>query len=447
MPRRIFQAALIFALTAVAASAQPAGDSYIVTFQPGVSRAERSAAVRGAGAALRFNYSIIDAVAVRVPNANALAALGRNRGVLRISPDRAVHAYAKGGPGKPGGGNGGSTSEVVPAGVKRIFGASTPAADAGQGVGIMVGDTGVYRHADLNVAAEYYDAFGGNCSDGHGHGTHVAGSAAALRNNADVVGVAPGATVYCAKVLDDSGSGSDSGIIASLDWAVAFNASLAAGDPRPPIRVVNFSLGGPVSADPADDLPLLNALQSAQQRGLIVVVAAGNDAHLEAKDQLPAGSPHVIAVASTTAEDGVNQCRLLSSPILRDTASFFTSDGALTGANVGVTISAPGETAEDVSRGCLIKPKGILSLAVGGGVTAAIQGGTAVGTSMASPHVAGVAALYVDQFGAPSNSLGVETFRTQLRGGAAGAGSAPLASPTSSYSYDGEREGVVQVIQ
>ena len=437
--------ALIVLLASTAASAQSLGESYIVAFRPGLGANERARAVRAAGAAVRFNYSIIDAAAIRVPNANALAALGRNRNVLRISPDRPVQAFApkKGGKGKPGGNNGGG-QEIVPAGVARILGAAGPAATDGAGVGLMVGDTGVYRHTDLSVATDYFDAFGGDCSDGNGHGTHVAGSAAALKNSADVVGVAPGVTVYCAKVLDDSGSGSDATIIAALDWAIGFNAGLSQGDPRPPIRVINFSLGGPVSTDPADDQPLRDALQAAYDLGLIVVVAAGNDPSLEAKDQLPAGSAHVITVASTAAQDGENKCRFLSSAILADSASFFTSDGALDGSNIGVTISAPGETAENVNRGCLIKAQGILSLAVGGGVTDTLQGSAAVGTSMASPHVAGVAALYVQDHGFPADGIGVETFRSQLRQQADAAGLAPLDSPTAGYSFDGEREGVVQ---
>ena len=102
---------------------------------------------------------------------------------------------------------------------------------------------------------------------------------------------------------------------------------------------------------------------------------------------------------------------------------------------IGVTISAPGEDREDVSSGCLISSAGILSTNLGGGTT------RKSGTSMAAPHVSGIVARYIQKLG---TGLKPEDIRTLLRGNAQGFGSAPLNSPTSSYSYDGEREGVAK---
>jgi len=89
---------------------------------------------------------------------------------------------------------------------------------------------------------------GASCQDDHGHGTHVTGIVAALDNDIDVVGVAPKATPYCVKVLDSTFTGSDSNVIAGLDWVFSNNAILS-----PPIRAVNMSLGrnGTLNDNPA----------------------------------------------------------------------------------------------------------------------------------------------------------------------------------------------------
>jgi subtilisin family serine protease len=225
-------------------------------------------------------------------------------------------------------------------------------------------------------------------------------------------------------VLDNSGSGSDATVIAGLNWVYQNRSS---------IQVVNMSLGRPRSTDD-DDAPIRSAIQALTNAGVIVVVAAGNDATKEVKDMVPARFPEVIAVASTTARDGTNACRSLPSPIAADTASYFTTDGALSAENVGVTISAPGEDQENVSRPCLISSVGILSLRAGGGTT------RMSGTSMASPHVAGIVARILQNRIASE----VEGVRSYLRTMASQIGTTPRNSPTSSYTFDGEREGIAQ---
>jgi len=407
-----------------------AGAKYIVGFRAGTSRADRAASVGRAGALLHFNYTIVDAAAVTVPNVNALAALGRDVSVWRITPDRAVHAIQfpggpVGGQGKPGGG-GGSAGQVVPAGVNRV---RLPRNGSnGAGVGVAVLDTGIdLAHADLSVAASKYSAFGDSCQDKDGHGTHVTGIIAALDNKIGVLGVAPAATPYCVKVLNNNGSGTDSTIIAGLDWVYSNPTA------NPPIRVVNMSLGRDGTLDDSPDLHA--AVRTLYEAGIVVVVAAGNDANKEVSQQVPATYPEVLAVASTTAADGTNSCRSYTGEVLADTASYFTTDGRyVPHTRIGVTISAPGEDQENISKSCFLTSVGILSLKAGGGTT------RMSGTSMAAPHVAGIVARMVQDF----ETVVVENIRGAILTGAVRKQVAPLDSPSRSYTFDGEREGIAQ---
>jgi subtilisin len=445
---------LVFSLfaTVLFGAALPAaaqGNNYIVSFDEGTPRSARAAAAARHGAAVRYNYGIIDAVAVSVPNENAVRGLLGEASVRSITRDFEVHAspatssndnasenaHANG---KPGGGSGGGgtppppPAQIVPLGVKRVLKyVGDPTGSEGAGIGVAVVDTGIdVDHLDLVVdAARRYNAFDGtsNCKDDNGHGTHVSGTIAAQANTRDVVGVAPGVDLYCVKVLNASGSGSWSTVIAGLDWV--YNN----GSPR--AKVVNMSLGGDGSADPTS--PLEIAITKLYDEGVVVVVAAGNDPRLDVTQQVPAAYPEVLAIASTTAVDGVNnKC---SVKILADTASYFTTDGG------GVTISAPGEDSEDTKPGCLLSSVGILSLKLGGGTT------RMSGTSMATPHVSGLVARILKTWmegshGLTGTQLDVEDVRGYLRTvGADRAGTAPINSPTSSYSYDGSREGVAVI--
>jgi subtilisin len=395
---------------------------YIVQFRAGVTADARRAAVGNAGASARFVYAGVGAASVRVPNEHVLRALQAHRDVVSVVPNRAVFAYQSAqakGAGKPGGG-GGVPPQVVPAGVARV-GVSRAGSD-GSGVGVAVLDTGVdLTHPDLAGTIDAFSSFGASCMDDEGHGTHVAGIIAAHDNTRDVVGVAPAAQIYCVKVLDSTGSGSDEDLMAGLDWVLTNHALVT-----PAIRVINMSLGRPGSVD---DNPAMRDLFAAlDTAGVLVVAAAGNDPAADASNQIPAAYPGVAAVASTTAVGGSNQCRFLSSAIAADTASYFTTDG------VKVLVSAPGDEREDVSRACLLQATGILSLKLGGGTT------RMSGTSMASPHVAGIAARFFQQDPAYSPS----DVRGWIAAGAARPGVAPLNSPSSAYTFDGVREGVAQ---
>lgn len=413
----------LFALSTAQADVIP--DQYIVSMKPG-AKAANVLARHGLGAEHRYS-AVFEGFCAKVPPGQ-LARLQADPEVARVTPDREILAFKPGGGG--GGGGGAAPAQTTPAGVQRI--GAAPGANGtinGAGVGVAVVDTGIdLAHRDLRVGSQTFTAYSGTAQDNNGHGTHVSGIIAALNNTVDVVGVAPGATVYAVKVLDGSGKGSDASIIAGLDW-VAANASTC----NPPIRVVNMSLGRPGTLD--DNPDLRTAVQGVTGAGVTVVVAAGNDCDMEVDQQVPATYPEVIAVGSTTAKDGTSAYATLK--ILADTASYFTTDGAWDATSgIGVTISAPGEEQENVAKGYRLSSVGILSLKVGGA-----NGGTTrmAGTSMASPHVAGVAALLYQQRGAAMNP---ELVRACVAGGAVNT-AAPLNSPTTCYSFDGDHEGIL----
>jgi subtilisin len=255
----------------------------------------------------------------------------------------------------------------------------------------------------------------------------VGGIIAARYDGYDVVGVAPEATLYAVKVLNSAGSGTDSTVLAGLDW-VAKNANLV----NPPIRVVNMSLGRPGTL--GDNASYRAAVKKLRDMGITVVVSAGNDQSKEVSAVVPATYPEVIAVASTTAKAGTDDIGWF---IGADTASYFTTDGAFNSSTgIGVTISAPGADQEDIVSG-YIQSVGILSTRLGGGTT------RMSGTSMAAPHTAGVVALMYQQAG---GTLSPESIRATLMSTASKIGSAPFNSPTSTYTFDGVREGVLDAI-
>lgn len=232
------------------------------------------------------------------------------------------------------------SGQVVPWGIERVGGAA-----ASNGTAWVI-DTGIdLDHPDLNVDTDRSAVFvsngpgSGTPDDGNGHGTHVAGTIGAIDNDIDVVGVAAGASVVAVKVLDDRGSGSYSGVIEGIDY-VAANAS--AGD------VVNMSLGGGTS-DAVDD-----AVRNAADQGIYFAVAAGNDGD-DANNYSPARVEYNNVWTVSATDD-------------TDTFASFSNWSGPT--DPPIEYAAPGVD--------------ILSLWVDGGTD------TISGTSMASPHVAGV---------------------------------------------------------
>lgn len=209
----------------------------------------------------------------------------------------------------------------------------------GSGVNAYIVDTGIRRtHSDFGGRAFVgYDAIGDgqNSNDCNGHGTHVAGTVGGT-----TYGVAKNARLYAVRVLGCNGSGSNSGVVAGIDWVAGNHVKPA---------VANMSLGG--GASTATD----NAVQNAINAGVTMVVAAGNS-NANACNYSPARAANAVTVGSTTNTDARSSfsnfgtCVDIFAPGSNITSAWYTSDSATN------TIS---------------------------------------GTSMASPHVAGVAALFL----------------------------------------------------
>jgi subtilisin family serine protease len=259
-------------------------------------------------------------------------------------------------------------SQIVPTGIERIGDSplntnvpntTTPAEGArGSSVDadIAILDTGIdMNHPDLNVYAQKTFVAGtSTANDDNGHGTHVAGIAAALDNSIGVVGVAPGARLWAVKVLDRSGAGALSDVIAGIDYITEHAKE---------IDVVNMSFGCK-----CDSTALNSAVNNAVSAGITFVTAAGNSGE-DASTFSPASNPNVIAVGAIADSDG--RCGGLG-----PATQYGNDDTFATFSNYGpkVTIAAPGVN--------------ILSTYYGSSYT------TLSGTSMAAPYVAGAAALY-----------------------------------------------------
>lgn len=236
-------------------------------------------------------------------------------------------------------------AQTVPWGIRRI-GIQRLPSNLRQGTGVRVGviDTGIdANHPELasNIAGGI-NLISPSSSpvDDNGHGTHVSGTIAAITNSKGVIGVAPQARLYVIKTFDRNGSSSNSDIIRGIEWAIRQN-----------IQVLNMSFG---SNEPSE--AMREALAQAYRAGIVLVASAGNDGTRNSVDY-PARYPGVIAVGAITE---------------RNRIASFSSRGRQ------LDIVAPGEN--------------ILSTGLRGTYD------TLSGTSMASPHVAGVTALILSRY-------------------------------------------------
>lgn len=232
--------------------------------------------------------------------------------------------------------------------------------DISKGVGIRVCvlDTGVRSdHEDLGSGADGKVKLGKNFTtvdaaawaDGNGHGTHTSGTVGARTNNSlGVAGAGFNCELAVGKVLDDTGSGSTSWVAAGIDWASTTSGS----------KIISMSLGG------GGATALRDAVNAAWNNGLLIVAAAGNANNSAV--EYPGGYPNAMSVASTDS-NGVK--------------SSFSSYGPT------VDIAAPGSSINSTYS------------------SSTSSYATLSGTSMATPHVAGIAALLWSDMSSPSNAL------------------------------------------
>jgi subtilisin family serine protease len=357
--------------------AAPSGDSYIVVFKPGVDARSAAADIaRQHGLGLGFVYTeALSGFSAAVP-AGRLAALQNDPRVDYVEADQLWTIQA----------------QQVPTGLRRAFANQTAldidsTDDLRVDVDVAVLDTGIdFQHPDLNVNT----AMSRNCANGnpfssacysggdddHYHGTHVAGTIGALDNGEGVVGMAPGARLISVKVLNSAGSGYTSWIVGGIDYVAANSAT---------IEVANMSLGGQGTSSAYN-----TAIANAVNRGVVFVVAAGNS-DIDAAGFTPANAPDAITVSALADFDGLpgalgaQTCRADED----DTLANFSNWGST------VEIAAPGV--------CITSTYPLE------------QGsyGTISGTSMASPHVAGAAALLASRNN-PNSKADVTAIRNTL---------------------------------
>ena len=300
----------------------------IVIFDNAVNVKAQAALLEKAGFGYVKDLPLVNGMVVMVPP-QAEAALANRPGVLRVENDTLVSASGKPSAVQP--------PEALPWGIDIIDADLAWTTSTASGVKVAIIDTGIdLSHPDLAANIK-----GGinlvnvkkNASDDNGHGTHVAGIVAALDNTIGVVGAGNAASLYAVKVLDRSGMGWTSDIIAGLGWCVDNG-----------IQVANMSLGSNYYNE-----TLHSAVKAANAAGLIMVAAAGNDG---AAVDYPAALPEVIAVSATDSNNNVTS---------------WSSRGP------EVLVAAPGSNIYSTYKG---------------GAYASMSG-----TSMAAPHVAGAIAL------------------------------------------------------
>jgi subtilisin family serine protease len=309
--------------------------SYIVVFKPEVSDAPGLAQrlVDGHGGSLRFTYAAaLKGFAADLPE-QALEALRRNPSVSYVEADQAVELFGTETP-PPSWGLDRVDQRTLPLDASYTYGGT------GAGVNVYIIDTGIRStHVEFGGRAlGAYSSVKGKYStdDCHGHGTHVAGTV-----GGSTYGVAKAVKLYGVRVLDCTGSGTWSAVIAGIDWVTANHLNPA---------VANMSLGGTYMQAVND------AVESSIRSGVTYAVAAGNSAS-NACNYSPASAPDALTVGATDSLDqqtwfsNMGPCLDLYGPGLRIRSAWIGSD---------------------------------------------TDGRAISGTSMASPHVAGTAALYLE---------------------------------------------------
>jgi PGF-pre-PGF domain-containing protein len=295
-------------------------------------------------------YSIIPAVAMEV-SVNELENLAKEPNVEEIVPDRIVSAF-----------------RLESMAIIKATNASSTFNVNGTGVNISIIDTGIFNHTEFQSPNRiikqkcYCNAAPGDCcpdgtaesdnaTDNNGHGTHVSGIAAG-KGDGYTHGVATNASLFAVKVLNSSGSGKEADVIAGIDWAVQNGA-----------KVISLSLGGALGSYQCYDFSSSEAVDNATKQGVVVVIAAGNSGPPSQTIGAPACAKRAITVGSTDDNDVI---------------SSFSSRGPMEDNRTKPDLTAPGEGINSTNN------TGVYY--------------TLSGTSQATPHVAGVAALVIQRF-------------------------------------------------
>ncbi|MCU1256585.1 MAG: hypothetical protein JWM83_2884 [Candidatus Angelobacter sp.] len=368
--------------------------SVIIQFNQ-TPKAQHFEALAERGAKRKFKLDRINGAAYRIP-VKWLLWLENHPDVAYISPDR---------PNKV------ASDDVIPA-VEGDIARQQYGLD-GTGVGVAIIDSGVFYHDDLQksgglgsrvVYSESFIPGDPSTNDAYGHGTHVAGIVAGNGHDSQsgyptkYTGVAPNANIINLRVLDANGMGTDSQVIAAIQRAIQLKNTYN-------IRVINLSLGRSVFESYTLD-PVCQAVEAAWKSGIVVVVAAGNGGRNNdygtqgyAMIQAPGNDPNVITVGATKT-NGTPQRQ-------DDTIASFSSKGPtlldhvvkpdlVAPGNRVVSLAAPGSTLVSSLLSLNIQPitTCILGL-LGNNCSTGLSGKYTrlSGTSMATPIVAGAAAL------------------------------------------------------
>lgn len=356
-PRSVLLVAAAIVSFAPPAFAAPPEESFIVVLTPGtpdVPAAAAALARQATGSVSALYEHALKGFSMTAPPA-AARGLVKNPDVAYVEADRPWTVEA----------------QSIPTGIDRTFASSSSTLRIDMtdnhrvDVDVAVIDTGIdWDHPDLNVVDGINCAQGtrstascsGNGDDDHYHGTHVAGTIGAVDNGTGVVGMAPGARLHAVKVLNARGSGYTSWVLAGIEWVT---------ERADTIEVANMSVGSRGFSRAHYD-----AIQAAVEQGVAFAVAAGNS-DADASTHSPAGFDNVLTVSALADFDGLPGAKGEPTCLKDqdDTLADFSNWGG------AVDIAAPGAcilSTYPMERG---------------------EYGTISGTSMASPHAAGVLAV------------------------------------------------------
>lgn len=373
----------------------------IVRYRPGT----QARVLRRLGSqqvSIRRRHGSLNAVALRT-DADGLKKLALDANVIGISADAKVRAHQD-----PWSAFG--TLALLDVQQLRSTLGIAKAPIGGRGVGIAVIDSGIAPVADLaSHIVAFRDFTNGGVeaypSDGYGHGTHVAGLIAGngLASAGRYVGIAPEARLIGLKVLDDTGNGRTSDVIAAIDFAVDNRAALG-------IQIINLSLGHPI-LEPAADDPLVQAVERASAAGIAVIASAGNfgkgpNANTPGFGGItsPGNAPSAITVGAARTENTVSRSD--------DTIPDYSSRGpTMYDSLPKPDVVAPGSALIGVSSpGSRLGGMGALQSGTSGYIRLS-------GTSMAAAVATGVVALMIDanRMDNPQTRLTPNTIKMMLQ--------------------------------